>query len=37
MGNRVVGVWGSNSIVMNVAVLPLPHHADYLREPNRWV
>ena len=37
VGNRVIGLWGRNSLVLNVVTTPLPHHADHLREPNRWV
>lgn len=37
VGNRVIGLWGSNSTVLNVVTTPTPHHADYISEPNRWV
>lgn len=36
VGNRVVGAWGGNYIVLSVATLPLGHHIDYLRTRFRW-
>nr|WSP01972.1 cytochrome c oxidase subunit 1 [Allocreadium lobatum] len=37
VGNRVMGMWGTNSIVLNVVTIPTPHHADYLSNPCRWI
>nr|QFS15968.1 cytochrome oxidase subunit I [Metagonimus suifunensis]QFS15969.1 cytochrome oxidase subunit I [Metagonimus suifunensis]QFS15970.1 cytochrome oxidase subunit I [Metagonimus suifunensis]QFS15971.1 cytochrome oxidase subunit I [Metagonimus suifunensis]QFS15972.1 cytochrome oxidase subunit I [Metagonimus suifunensis] len=34
--NRVIGLWGSNSVVLNVVTLPVPHHCVYVSEPCSW-
>lgn len=37
VGNRVIGLWGRNTLVLNVVTIPTPYHSDYISEPNRWV
>lgn len=37
VGNRVLGSWGRDSIVLKVAVLPLGHHIRHLSRETRWV
>nr|QDA21736.1 cytochrome c oxidase subunit 1 [Amphimerus sp. JM-2019] len=37
VSNRVVGLWGSNSIVLNVVTVPVPHHCVYISDPSGWV
>nr|YP_009681609.1 cytochrome c oxidase subunit I [Tracheophilus cymbius]QDP13016.1 cytochrome c oxidase subunit 1 [Tracheophilus cymbius] len=34
--NRVVSVWGSNSLVLNVVTLPVPQHSSYMVGCGRW-
>lgn len=33
VGNRVINVWGSNSMVLSVVTIPVPHHCTYISEP----
>ncbi|KAA3669755.1 COX1 (mitochondrion) [Paragonimus westermani] len=37
VGNRVVGVWGTNALVVNALVTPVPHHGVYISGPSRWL
>nr|YP_009650993.1 cytochrome c oxidase subunit I [Uvitellina sp. SSS-2019]QCY72819.1 cytochrome c oxidase subunit 1 [Uvitellina sp. SSS-2019] len=36
IGNRVISVWGSNSLVLNIVTLPLPQHIVYMVDSGRW-
>nr|ATY45994.1 cytochrome oxidase subunit 1 [Haplorchis taichui]AYV63041.1 cytochrome c oxidase subunit I [Haplorchis taichui] len=36
VGNRVIGLWGSNALVLNVVTSPVPHHCSYMSEPVTW-
>nr|YP_009240938.1 cytochrome c oxidase subunit I [Brachycladium goliath]ALN38351.1 cytochrome c oxidase subunit I [Brachycladium goliath] len=36
VSNCVVGSWGSNTLVLNVVTVPVPHHCDYISDPCRW-
>lgn len=35
--NVVISCWGSNSLVLNVVTLPLPHHGEYIHTRPCWV
>lgn len=37
VGNRVIGIWGSKSLVLNVVTCPVPHHCLYISEPETWL
>lgn len=37
VGNRIIGVWGTNAIVLSVVTLPVPHHCTYISEPGSWL
>nr|YP_010514553.1 cytochrome c oxidase subunit I [Diplodiscus japonicus]UXL86284.1 cytochrome c oxidase subunit 1 [Diplodiscus japonicus] len=37
VNSKVVASWGSSALVLNVVVLPVPQHVEYVSEPSRWV
>nr|YP_010461155.1 cytochrome c oxidase subunit I [Carassotrema koreanum]UUF92004.1 cytochrome c oxidase subunit I [Carassotrema koreanum] len=36
VGDRVMGLWGSSSTLLNCVTLPVPHHTTYISNPSLW-
>lgn len=37
VNKKVINLWGSSSVVMNVVTIPVPHHCIYMSCPVRWL